>query len=287
LRGRHALTVFPEGNVYLQNDVVTPFHEGAAFLGLRSAKTLAEQNARVLAVPVGIKVTHLHDVRELLTGRIHALADALGASLSKGDSPLDKLRQIGLAALARNLRYRGYDVPESPQLADLVGTASQAVIGRLEAKMALSPRASDGLIDRIRRARRVIHEIRADEARAHEHVPAAHWADEAMLAFRIASYAGNYVQSRPTVDRIAETVEKLSEDLYNRAPPPLGRRLAMVRFGEPIDLSDELAAHTGSPGGKFRDLAGTITERAEQAVQQGVDQLNAANGHAGGKLWSA
>ncbi len=277
-QGRHALTIFPEGNVYLQNDVVTPFHEGAAFLALRSARTLAARGVRVLATPVSIKVTHVEDVRGGLTDRLHGLAQALATPLADDHPPLEKVKRVGLTALAKNLRHRGHSVPEAPELAELVKQAGETVVGRLEAKMELSPRPEDTLIDRIRRARKVIHEIRSDPERAHEHTVASHWADEAMLAFRIVSYSGNYVQSRPTIDRFAETVEKLAEDIYARVHPPVGRRVAMVRFGEPVDLTTHLESRP-------RQAAGTVTEQVEQAVQQGIDALNAQNPHPGAMLW--
>jgi len=47
-KGLHALTIFPEGNVYLENDRVTPFNDGAAFIALRAAHKLKEQGHRVL-----------------------------------------------------------------------------------------------------------------------------------------------------------------------------------------------------------------------------------------------
>ncbi|MCB1087860.1 MAG: 1-acyl-sn-glycerol-3-phosphate acyltransferase, partial [Verrucomicrobiae bacterium] len=38
--GRFALTIFPEGNVYMMNDRVTPFLEGAAFLAIKAQREL-------------------------------------------------------------------------------------------------------------------------------------------------------------------------------------------------------------------------------------------------------
>lgn len=277
-QGHHALTIFPEGNVYLQNDVVTPFHEGAAFLALRGARALAEEKGRVLAVPVSIKVTHVVDVRDPLSHRLHRLAEALASPVKADHPPLEKVKRVGLTALAKNLRHRGHNVPEAPELAELVKQAAETVIARLEAKMELTPGPEDSLIDRIRRARKVVHEIRSDPERAHEHTLAAHWADEAMLAFRIASYSGNYLQARPTIDRFAETIEKLSEDVYARAHPPVGRREALVHFGEPIDLTEHLEARP-------RQAAQAVTAAAEQAVQRGLDQLNAENDRVGARLW--
>lgn len=280
--GKHALTVFPEGNVYLQNDLVTPFHEGAAFLGLRSAKTLRERGARVLAVPVSIKVTHLHDVRAELGARLHDLGERLGADLPADAPPLETVRIVGKAALLKNMRQRGLELPEAQTLPALIEQAADVIIDRLERKMDLKRRATDSRVERIRRARRAIHEIRLDEARSHDHAVAGHWADEAMLAMRVASYGGDYVESKPTIDRFAETIEKLGEDILGRAMAPIGPRHAFVRFAAPFDLSEYLDA--AKP--KLRSAARRLTEDCEHAVQEGLDRLNDENPHAGGRLWN-
>ena len=79
-------------------------------------------------------------------------------------------------------------------------------------------------MDRIRTARREIHKVRSDPDREIDHAVAAGWADEAIIAFRILSYAGNYLSENPTLDRVGETIEKLKEDLYSRAFPAYADR---------------------------------------------------------------
>lgn len=278
--GRHALTIFPEGNVYLQNDQVTPFHEGAAMIGLRTARELAERHARILAVPVSIKLTYLQDVRDAVFARLNELASAVEVELREDDPPVERLIQVGVAALHRNLKHRGIDSPREDDLTKLIQAAAGVVLDRLEAKLDQSSREGDSLIDRVRKARRVIHQIRLDDSRAADHAAAAHWADEAMLAFRIASYAGNYVAARPTLDRFAETVEKLSEDVFARMPKPFGDRRATVRFNAPIDLTDYLPAFSR----KARDAVRELTRDIEQTVQRGVDAINERNRQPGGTV---
>ena len=86
--------------------------------------------------------------------------------------------------------------------------------------MEIAPKPKDDLMDRIRNARREIHKVRSDPEREIDHSVAASWADEAILAFRILSYAGNYLSEAPTLDRVGETIEKMREDLFSRAFPP-------------------------------------------------------------------
>ena len=98
----------------------------------------------------------------------------------------------------------------------------------------------------------------------------------------IASYGGDYIESHPTIDRIAETIEKLSEDIYGRTCPPTATRHAFVHFCPPIDLD----AYRESFARKARLAVRALTAACEQSVQKALDRLNAANPHTGGKLWN-
>lgn len=279
-RGRSSLVVFPEGNVFLENDRVTPFSEGAAFLALRGARSLHARGRRTWVVPVSIKASYVQDVRPAVAARVKEAAGMIGAEIDGGLSPGEALRRIGIAGLHRNLKQRGLDAPEMESLAELIAHGAGAVLDRLEAKLELQARPKDTLVDRVRRARRVIHEVRTDPTRIADHAAAVTWADEAMLALRFASYSGSYVADRPTIDRVAETAEKLLEDLSRSMLPPMGDRAVVVRFGEPIDLTRWVA--DGKPS---RKAVGEVTAEAERAVQDGLDKINAANKHPGGSLW--
>jgi hypothetical protein len=135
-------------------------------------------------------------------------------------------------------------------------------------------------MDRFRGVRREIHKVRADPEREIDHAVAAIWADEAIVAFRILSYAGNYLSVKPTLDRVGETVEKLQEDLYGKEVPPYARRTAYVRFGDPIDVSEQLAA-----AAKPRLAMAALTDQFEEGVQVGLDEINAANKHPGSEMF--
>lgn len=279
-QGRHALVVFPEGNVYLEADRVTPFSEGAAFLALRAARQLKEHGHRVLVVPVSIKATHLTDTRAPVTARLHKLAETVEVQLTEGCTAIQAMSEIGVALLHRNLKLRGLDTPEADDLPTLIDHAGGVVMDKLEIKLGITAKPDTTLQERVRKARQMIHEVRTDSDRVADHAAAATWADEAMLALRLASYSDKYAASNPTLDRIEETSEKLAEDLYREMMPPLAERAAYVRFNEPIALCDFVAQ--GKAG---RKQVRALTARCESAVQQGVDLLNQANPRPGGKLW--
>ena len=90
-RGKHGLTIFPEGNVYLTNARITPFMDGAAFIALKAQQALLKDEAksgRILAVPVSIKVTHLTNARMRITLRFEPLGEQLVVTADFHDEPI-------------------------------------------------------------------------------------------------------------------------------------------------------------------------------------------------------
>ncbi|MFT3786420.1 MAG: 1-acyl-sn-glycerol-3-phosphate acyltransferase [Tepidisphaeraceae bacterium] len=281
-QGRFSLTLFPEGNVYLENDHVTPFQDGAALLAVRGAKALAEQGVRVVIQPVALKLTHMTDCRPALVRLIDGLAQRIGVKLDRSMSPADALGLIARSALRQELTARGIEPPTSDDLPAMVRLAASRVLDALEGKLEIEAKPDDDAMDRVRRARRVIHEALLDTARSAENTAMRQHANEAMLAFRIASYSPTYVREKPTLDRIGEWVEKLHEDLHDVILPAYANRAATLSFAEPIDVSALLAS-----GIKQKQLIGQLTQSMEQAIQRELDAINAANTLPGGTLWTS
>ena len=278
--GRYALTVFPEGNVYLMNDRVTPFLDGPAYIAMKAQQEMKE-SGRIFAVPVSIKVTHVIDARHTVEQMLLDMAQKLGVEFDD-EAIVAKVHKVGIAMVQRNLKMRGF-LPPNPDYSDLPGLLRQSaelILTRLEEKIGIEPKKPDDLMDRFRGVRREIHKVRADPEREIDHAVAAIWADEAIVAFRILSYAGNYLSVKPTLDRVGETVEKLQEDLYGKGVPPYARRTAYVRFGDPIDVSEQLAA-----AAKPRLAMAALTDQFEEGVQVGLDEINAANKHPGSEMF--
>lgn len=282
-KGKHALTIFPEGNVYLRNDRVTPFNDGAAFLAIRAAKELSKHGVRVLAVPVSIKLTHLTDCRAVLERMLAELAKAMevaGDEPAGNQPPREMIVRIGCAAVRRNLKQRGLTPPDTEKIAELIAFSAGAVLDDLEAKLDIPSKPDATLIERVRAARRVIHEVRTDEARVADHAAALTWADQAMLAFRITSYLPDYVAEKPTLDRVSETIEKLAEDVQRKMIDPIATRRAFVHFNDPICLDDYIGE-----GKRGKQAIRDLTAACEAAVQNGLDELNAVNEWLGGKMY--
>lgn len=277
VQGDYPLILFPEGNVYLCNDQVTPFAEGAAYIALRAQKSVGEQ-APVYAVPVSMKFTYLEDIRDAVCDTLANIALSFDTVFDRGAPFADELKRISVTALARYLKQRGHIPPDGKADVDhQIEHAAEQIITSLEAKIGLRPRSGDDLTTRVRKIRAAVHAVRTDAEREVDHRAANHWADEAMLALRILGYRGGYMASRPTLDRVAETVARLREDVHSKLFPPDGRRRCIVKLGTPIDLRK----HMESFQKKARPALEKLTELCESGVQTGIDEINASNDELG------
>ena len=281
VKGRHPLIIFPEGNVYFCNDQVAPFAEGASYIALSAQKKLGKDHP-VYAVPVSMKFTYLEDVREHLSNSLGDLAHRFDTELDpEADFGLELLR-ISTTALERFLRQRGYSSSEQTLPVDeQIAHAATQIINSLEDKIEIESKDESSLTDRIRRIRASIHGIRIDPDREVDHPAASLWADEAILALRILGYQGGYMASNPTLDRVAETVARLREDVHSRIFPPAGKRRCIVQLGTPLDLRERLESFRS----ESRQTIGDLTRDCEAAVQSGIDEINAGNEAPGAGLF--
>jgi len=86
------------------------------------------------------------------------------------------------------------------------------------------------------------------------------------LAVQLYSYPGDYVSEQPSIERIAETLDKLEEDLLKIPSATIrGPRRAEVTFGEPIPVET---------GKSQKGATHRLTSLLEERVQQMLDASN-------------
>ncbi len=280
--GEYSLNIFPEGNVYLTNDRVTPFLDGTAFIALKAQQALEGESVRI--VPVSLKFTHLTTPREAVTKRLLQLGSDSGYDFPPGSSadPLGSMLGLGQHILGRYLRSHGFiGASESPDksLYSTLEDFTRRLANELEESLQLSPPAESGIVERIRRIRSKIHQVRTDgSGKAHPEIDGL--ADKAILAFRVNGYLTPYLTEHPTIVRYDETVERVAEDFYSHAMPRTGPRRAIVHFHTPLDVRSYL----DSAGGSLRAAVAPLTKDMEYAVQSGINAINAWNDAPGASL---
>ncbi|MFN5579554.1 MAG: lysophospholipid acyltransferase family protein [Akkermansiaceae bacterium] len=281
-KGERALNIFPEGNVFLMNDRLAPFLDGAAFIAIKAQAAL--DGVPVKIVPISMKYTHLTTPREAVTRRMLDLGARSEYVFPAGSSsdPISAVMGMGRHMLARYLRAHGHADAlkmEDASLYAVIGGFADKLMDDLEGALELSAAKAAGLSDRILKIRSRLHQLRTDRSAAPD--PAFDgMAERAILALRIHGYLSPYLIERPTIDRYDETVERIAEDFHSKAMPRTGPRRVMIRVHPPVCVSDFISA----AGGNTREAISKITQEMQQTIQKGIDALNDSNDAPGAEI---
>lgn len=270
----HPLVVFAEGEVYHQNDRVTPFRDGAAAIALSASKKAERE---IVAIPSGIKYTYLEDPMPALLDLMDRLEQEI-LWRPRRDEPLSH-RIYGFAhglLTLKEIEYLGE--PGQGPLPDRIRHLADSILGELEARYEIS-NVKGGVPERVKEVRRAIL-VRlesldtapaavVDPTAQDEREAIARDLDDVFLVVQAFSYPGDYVDENPSVERLAETLDKFEEDVLGahsasiRAP-----RRATISFGEPIAVDGSV---------RSRSAVADLTVQLEQGVQRLLNELNATN----------
>jgi hypothetical protein len=261
LSGGHALVVFPEGEIYHLNDRLTPLLEGVAFMALTAQHELEKSQSpgRVWVVPAAIRYRYLDDVAPKLEGAVAQLEERLVWKPRPGSALHERIIQVGEVLLTIKEKEKLGRVSEG-DLPGRIARLTEALLVRLETEHLKKSPSAETVPLRVKSLRRHLLGAWADEKAepaARQQARAA--LDDVQLVLQLYSYPGDYLTEKPSVERMAETVEKFEEDIYGAARPK-GRRRARVLLGEPIDLKAVAAD-------RARGAAHDVTTRLEEAIQ--------------------
>jgi 1-acyl-sn-glycerol-3-phosphate acyltransferase len=259
----HPLVIFPEGDIYHTTDYVTPFREGAAAIALSAAK---RSERPMSIVPCGIKFKYVDDPREQLLEAMQRIEERLHLRVDS-DSPLpNRIHRLAEAALAlKELDYLGYTC--SGRLRDRIRALLEAVVSRLEQQHGITK--TDGTpperVKAIRQA--IIRRLEDEESPPNEANGEARQLrcnmEDIFFAMQLFSYRGDYLVDNPSIERLAETVDKFEEDILGLDYPSVrGERRVAIRFAKPIELQP----------GKSRRNAAELTKIMESRVQAVIDE---------------
>lgn len=276
--GEHPLIVFPEGEVYHLADRLTPIREGAAAIAVTAAKRLADRGKPTWMVPIGIKYRFPDDFdpRPAFTRLMDSLEQRLTWSPRSGRSLVERIYDLaGALVTLKELEYLGA-TGDGSTLADRIAGLRSHVLNDLEARRLGKPRESSTVPERIKELRRVCLGALADPKTTSTDADALRRdLDDVYLVVQSFSYPGNYVSECPTLDRIAETLMKLDEDLLGVQPaPPLGPRRVKIQIGEPIDVNTYLEA-----SGRSRAAIPLVTAELQGRMQTALDQIGRGRCH--------
>lgn len=257
------LVIFPEGEVYHLNERITPFREGPATIAL-SAGHRGERE--VVCVPCGIRYEYIEDPTPELLVVMSRLEEALFWRPTPERALDQRIYRVAAAMLSlKEIEYLGG--PQVGSIPERIDHLSKSILARIEDKYGIS--AKDRIIpERVKACRQKAISRLGAETTDEERAAAGIDLDDLYLVIQLFSYPGDYVSEKPTLYRMAETLDKFEEDILRRQTATIrGTRRATVTFGKPIATSDF---------GK-RDGPG-LTRALEERVQAILDAAAAEAG---------
>ncbi|MEX0819027.1 MAG: lysophospholipid acyltransferase family protein [Pirellulaceae bacterium] len=260
-QGTQPLVIFPEGEVFHLNDRATPFRKGAATAAMLAAR---RSGRPVACVPCAIKFQYVDDP----TPALLPLMDRLERALSwkpLSDMPLvTRVRRFSEGFLSlKETEYFGS--PRAGCLARRLMALVGLILGRMEDRFQIaSPRAS--VPERVKQLRQVL--IANLERHPANHSQRPRWEqdlDDLFFAMQLFSYPADYLAGHPSIERLAETLDKFEEDVLGAPTASLrGARRAIVQFGEPV---------AAQPGKRRPGAVDDLTHALHAGVQQMLDQI--------------
>jgi hypothetical protein len=152
-------------------------------------------------------------------------------------------------------------------LPERVAYMADAVLKRLEGRYGIARRA-DLVPERVKEVRRrIIPRLQKEDLSAEDRRQLGEDMEDLFFIIQLFSYPGDYVAEKPSVERIAETLDKFEEDALRLTYPSIhAARRAVVRFGEPLEVPRER---------EKKEVVSQWTTLLEEKVQALLDQLNA------------
>jgi hypothetical protein len=265
LEGARPLVIFPEGEVFHLNDRVMHFRRGAATAALRAAR---RSGRPVACVPTAIKYHYVENLEPALLELMSRLERRVGLS-PRTEMPLARriLRVADSALGTKELEHFGSTQSGSKE--ERRRNLVAALLGRLEDRYRVRERPAT-IPERVKELRRraiaVIESAPGSQQREQVQCEQAQRdLDDLFSAMQLFSYPADYLASNPSPERLAETLDKLEEDLL-QAPTAQRRgvRRAIVAFGEPV---------LAQPYGDRKRAGSALTETMELRVQQLLDSV--------------
>ncbi len=229
----HPLVTLPEGELYHTSDHVHPFRTGAGVLALTAAR---HARRRIVCIPGALTYRFLDDPTAQLTRLLHRLEQQLHWPAPGSLNLAQRIHR--LAARWLSLKEKAYlGGARSGPLAPRFAALAETILHRQEQPHGLAGQEAN-FTERVVAVRR---RVMAQEEAVPEHDPrrvlVRRDLDELRLATQLYSYVPNFEADHPTLECLAEILDKFEEDILDAFRAGVrGRRKAVISFGTPVEV---------------------------------------------------
>ncbi|MFL5244971.1 MAG: lysophospholipid acyltransferase family protein [Gemmataceae bacterium] len=261
----NSLVVFPEGEIYHLNDRLTPLLEGVAFMALTAQKSLdkAGSGGRIWIVPTAIRYQYVEDIVPRLEAAMSRLEQRMLLQPIAGSPLNERIVRFGeLLLTIKEKEKLGCSREAEGDLPARLAYFVRTLLERLELEHLKKSPSANTVPLQVKALRRHLLNVWAQEdGDAEQRNRARRALDDIQLVLQLYSHPGDYIAEKPSVERMAETIEKFEEDIDGFGRPK-GKRRARVVLGGPIDLQAAMDE------GKVRQAAADVTNHLENAIQK-------------------
>ena len=276
--GTRDLLMFPEGEVYLLNDLVMPLKPGVARLALEAASKLARESRSrpVLIVPMAIKYQYVEDIALALQRLASRLEEKVFGQARRGVL-YPRIVAIGTVLVSRAELAQGIIPVPGDDLFERIERLRRILLERLEQTHLGQVQQGPHLT----RARRLMIRIQGSMLTAaggdgyfgspavQSQDPLAPDLEAARLCARSVSFQKDYLLQDPTAERMAETLVKIEREVLGTETRTFGRRRAIIRVCEPLDAATCLPQYESSP----EDAIDAVVVQIHKSLQSQLDAI--------------
>jgi hypothetical protein len=266
---KRPLVVFPEGTVFRTNDQLQPLLDGVAFMARTAAKRRAKDGGtgKVVIHPVAIKYVFHGDLDQAVGSTLDALEKRLTWSRIKDTGTLPRIHRITLAMLSlKEIEHLGE--AQTGTIEERQLRLVNHLLQPLEMEW-LGKTVVDNLVPRIKALRmKIVPELTTGELENAERERRWDQLSKIYLSQQIASYPPTYLVSPTTDTRILETIERLEEDLTDRAGIH-GPLEVIIQVDEAIEVPTDR-----TPRGEEDPIMKRLRERLQGMLDQLAERAN-------------
>ena len=279
------LMIFPEGEIYSQNDTLLPFQAGVvqlAIWAMEDARKAGDPDADILIIPAACRYRFVGDVSEPIAAALSRLESTLGLETPSGAELYARLRCVGIAMLETLESEYGLKSKENDDndLTPRMNALKLRLLERSAGMVGAHLPEGGTLPEKLRTVINAVFAVTREEpsanpssyrSRLHRRL-AARAAPLMDDLHRVANWIAaqdNYVRARPTPERMADNIRRLEMEAFGAikfSAPMTG----LVRVGTPLSLA---AAYDAYKTDK-RGTVARVTHELEAAVQGLLDEGN-------------
>jgi 1-acyl-sn-glycerol-3-phosphate acyltransferase len=283
------VVIFPEGEIYSQNDTLLPFQSGVvqlAFWAMDDLRKAGEEKPSVKLLPVAIRYRYTQDMTRAIDGALSELEEALDLppnpprppAVDEASHRYGRLRQVGRTILRTiELEYGLKTADDDEDLSERMTALKRLLLSRAASLVGVTFAPNSTLTEQMRQLVNAVYAVTRDEVhekwssyREKLHREQAERVRPLLADLnRVANWIAvtdNYVRSHPTPDRMGDNIRRLQIEAFDEFRL-VGSRRVIIRIGEPIDLADYFDAYRADR----RSVVNQCVSLLEQKVQSLLD----------------